>query len=105
MNRYDPRTPRTHLVAFAVAMSALTVGLLVAAPAYTTSDDPAEGTVAATKPDSREPTLVVIEPSHTHVVGVRAKNVAMTDPATAHEFQFVARQPSDARQKTPARHD
>lgn len=91
MNRYDPSTPRKRLAVCALAMSALTVALLVGAPAQMSAPRTDAAAVATAQPVPRDPTLVVIEPSRIDVVGVRENVVGVTDPATVFDLQLVAR--------------
>ncbi len=103
MNRYDPNIPRKRLAVCTLAASALTVALLVGAPAHIGGPRADAATVVTTLPSAREPTLVVIEPSTIEVVGVRDDTVALSSPATVLDLQLVARAADEAKRLTSAR--
>ena len=77
MNRYEPDVPRAALACVAAALSAITIGAFVAAPAvFGVGYDPAV-TLAA------NPAIeVAINPARIEVVGVRAPDVAWALPGS-----------------------
>ncbi|HEY3242352.1 MAG TPA: hypothetical protein VGM03_03290 [Phycisphaerae bacterium] len=71
MNSYQTSTPRAALVIASIALTALTIGATVVAPAKMDSGSPEDRVLAART--SVEPMLtpVVIEPASIEVVGAR----------------------------------
>ena len=78
MNRYSSNPPRALAALAALAMTALTFGLTVGAPA---SVDHAN--LAAARKGSPAPIEVAIIPSRIEVIGVRAQSVASENDAPA----------------------
>ena len=78
MNRFDPSTPRTACSIAAIGMTALTIGLLVVAPAKIDSGTLAVISVATAKAVSQGATEVAITPAQIDVVAVREPNVVDT---------------------------
>ncbi len=76
MKRYEPRTPRAALAIGAVAMTALTLGMMVAAPALLDSGAMERTVLAAPASVSPAPAEVTIIPSRIDVGGVREPAVA-----------------------------
>ena len=79
MNRYQSNTPRALVALAAIAMTALTFGLTVGAPASVDHANPA--TIA--RKASPAPIEVAIIPSRIEVIGVRAQSVASENDAPA----------------------
>jgi hypothetical protein len=76
MNRYDPGTPKALFGCTAVALTAVTLGALVLAPAkFDSGFEPATTLATAT------PIEVSISPARIDVIAVRAPNVAWAMPA------------------------
>ena len=71
MNRYQTSTPRAALVIAAIALTALTIGASVIAPAKIDSGSRELGLFAARKSVAPMPTPVVIEPVSIEVVAAR----------------------------------
>jgi hypothetical protein len=71
MNRYQTSTPRAALVISAIALTALTLGASVIAPAKMDAGGPEDRTLAAQKTVTPTPTQVVINPARIEVVAVR----------------------------------
>lgn len=76
MNRYDPGTPKALFGCTAVALTAVTLGALVLAPAKFDS-----GFASATTLATAAPTEVSISPARIEVIAVRGPNVAWAMPA------------------------
>ena len=77
MNRYEPGTPRTALGLAAIALTALTVGLLVVVPAKmeVSPDALTMARIRAAHP----PIEVAITPARIEVVGERDREVAAVE--------------------------
>lgn len=73
MNRYDPGTPRAALGLAAIALTALTIGLLVVVPAKMDAGGADTLTLARAK---APPIEVSISPARIEVIGARAREVA-----------------------------
>lgn len=73
MNRYQPSTSRAAVAAAAVAMTVLTAGIAVIAPAKLGAREAAPAAVAARQ---AAPTEVVILPARIDVIGYPEKSVA-----------------------------
>ena len=71
MNPYQSSTPRAAFVIAAIALTALTLGASVIAPAKVDSGSPEVRTLAAQKTVTPTPTQVVIDPARIEVVAVR----------------------------------
>jgi hypothetical protein len=80
MKRYEPETPRTALGLAAIALTALTIGLLVVVPAKMDAGGPDALTLARAK---APPIEVVISPARIEVVGQRDRAVAAAADAAA----------------------
>ena len=78
MKRYEPKTPRTALGLAAIALTALTLGLLVVTPATLDAGSPDALTLARAK---APPIEVVISPARIDVVGQRNREVAAAEDA------------------------
>jgi hypothetical protein len=76
MNTYTVETPRTAIALCAIALSALTIGTLVAVPAVFDSGYAPETTLAMRAPPSVVPVEVAISPARIDVIAIRAPNVA-----------------------------
>ena len=77
MNRFDPSTPRTAFGIAAIAMTALTIGLLGVAPTKMGSDSLDVISLASAKTVAQGATEVAISPARIDVVAVRDPNVAV----------------------------
>jgi len=77
MNSYKSSTPRTAIGFIAIALTAMTIGLLVVAPAKFGSGGPDALTLARTAPPA--PTEVAINPGTIEVIGVREPVVAWNE--------------------------
>ena len=77
MNDYTTDTPRAAFALGAVGLTALTLGLFVAAPALFDSGFVPDTTIAAA---SRAPIEVAITPARVEVIGARNPNVAWALP-------------------------
>ena len=71
MNSYQSSTPRATLTIAAIALTALTIGVSVVAPAKMGSGSRELGLFAARKSVAPMPTPVVIEPASIEVVAAR----------------------------------
>jgi hypothetical protein len=78
MNSYKSSTPRTAIGFVAVALTAMTIGLLVVMPAKFGTGSSEATTLATTKVVPAAPTEVAITPATIDVVGVRETSVAST---------------------------
>ncbi|MEP7329012.1 MAG: hypothetical protein ABI777_07355 [Betaproteobacteria bacterium] len=76
MNNYEPARPRTAIALAAAALTALTIGLLVVAPAKFDAANPDARVLAATKVAPGAPIEVTIIPSTIEVIGIREREVA-----------------------------
>jgi len=74
MNSYKSSTPRAAIGFIAVALTAMTIGLLVVVPAKVGPGGPDALTLARTAPAA--PTEVAINPGTIEVIGVREPVVA-----------------------------
>ena len=83
MNRFDPSTPRATFGIAAIAMTALTVGLLVVVPTKMDSGDVDTIPLATANALPPSATEVTISPARIDVVGVREANVAAQSRNTA----------------------
>ena len=77
MNRYEPGTPRTALGMAAIALTALTVGLLVVVPAK--MDVSPDALTLARINAAHPPIEVAITPARIEVIGVRDREVAAAE--------------------------
>ena len=71
MNRYQISTPRAASVIAAIALTALTLGVSVVAPAKMDSGSAEVRTLAAQKTVTPTPIQAVINPARIEVIGVR----------------------------------
>lgn len=78
MNRYQPSTPRAAIGFIAVALTAMTIGLMVVVPAKFGNGGQEALTLAKAAP---APTEVTISPATIDVVGVREPTVASAQAA------------------------
>jgi hypothetical protein len=78
MNDYRPETPRAAFACGAVGLMALTLGVLVVAPAVFNTGFAHDMTLAATKAGA--PIEVEITPARIDVLGTRQPNVAWAMP-------------------------
>ena len=76
MNRYEPGTPRTALGLAAIALTALTVGLLVVVPAKM---DVSPDALTLARLKAAPPIEVAITPARIEVIGVRDRAVATAE--------------------------
>ncbi len=76
MNRFDNSTPRIACGIAAVAMTAMTLGLLVVVPTKMDSGSRDAVSLATAKAVTPAATEVAISPERIEVVGVREANVA-----------------------------
>jgi len=76
MNRYEPELPRFTFGAAAIALAALTLGLLVGLPAHVASGLPETGALVARGADSRAPVGVAMDPARIDVVTQRDRGRA-----------------------------
>jgi hypothetical protein len=76
MNRYQPETPRAAFGVAALALTALTIGLLVVVPAKTGAGGSDAGTLAAAKAATPAIREVAIIPGRIEVIGARQPKVA-----------------------------
>jgi hypothetical protein len=76
MNRYEPGTPRTALGLAAIALTALTVGLLVVVPAKM---DVSPDALTLARLKAATPIEVAITPARIEVIGVRDREVATAE--------------------------
>jgi hypothetical protein len=83
MNSYQPSTPRAKLGLIAVAMAAITFGVMVVLPAAQDSGSTDIVTLATAKASSAAPIEVAISPARIDVIAVREPDVAwaLTDAA------------------------
>jgi len=77
MNRYEPKTPRAAFAIAALALSALTMGAMVAAPAAIDGD----ATVLAT---AKPATEVRISPARIDVIATRDQVITVADASLPH---------------------
>ena len=77
MNRFDPSTPRTACGIAAIAMTAITIGVMVVMPTRMESGSPDVFALTAAKSATPTATEVVISPACIDVAGVRDPNVAV----------------------------
>lgn len=78
MNRYQSSTPRAVAAAVAIAMTVLTVGVAVIAPAKSSSSrEAAAAAVTAAAARQAAPIEVVILPARIDVIGYPEKRVAV----------------------------
>ncbi|MGI8895157.1 MAG: hypothetical protein ACR2HE_05825 [Casimicrobiaceae bacterium] len=77
MNRFDPSTPRTACSIAAIAMTALTIGLLVVIPTKMHSGNLEVMSLVTAKSLTPLATEVAISPARIDVVAVRDPNVAV----------------------------
>ena len=77
MNRYEPRTPRAAFAIAALALSAVTMSVMVAAPAATSGD----ATVLASARPAQE---VDISPSRIDVIATRDRVITIADASLRH---------------------
>ena len=82
INRYQPSIPRVVLGIAAVAMTAVTFGLLVVMPATNESSSEDVRAQAATKVVTPAATEVVIIPARIEVLGFRETELASTPSTT-----------------------
>ena len=80
MNRYEPEIPRAAFGIAAAALTAITIGLLVVAPAKFDSISADSVTLAAARTPATE---VVISPARVDVVAVRETALVRTAAADA----------------------
>jgi len=80
MNRYQFTLPRTSFGLAAIALSAITFGVLVVAPASVISDRNAAAVLSASKAGVSAPREIAIVPARIDVVGEREKTMAF-EPA------------------------
>jgi len=73
MPSYAPHRPRTAIAMAAAALTAITIGLFVVAPAKFDSANPAARSIASAK---GAPTAVAISPARIDVVGIREPEIA-----------------------------
>lgn len=79
MNSYEPQRPRTIIALAAAALTAITIGLFVVAPAKFDAANP-EGRMTLAIAKRAAPTEVAIIPARIDVVGVRERNIASAQP-------------------------
>jgi hypothetical protein len=79
MNPYQTSTPRAALVIAAIALTALTLGVSVVAPAKMDSGRAEVGTLAARKTVTPTPIQAVINPARIEVIGVREPGFISVD--------------------------
>jgi hypothetical protein len=91
MNAYASETPRFAIALAAFALSALTIGMMVVAPAQFDDGFAPTDAVLAARP-AAGPLEVAIVPAHIEVVAVRGASVAGTKDLTA----VVTREPNVA---------
>ena len=87
MNRFDPSTPRATFGIAAIAMTALTIGLLVVAPTKIGSGSLDAISLASAKTVTQGGTEVAISPARIDVVAVRESNVVETRNVAAKRKQ------------------
>jgi hypothetical protein len=75
MNRYENSIPRAACGIAAAAMTAMTIGLFVVAPAKTDSASNGVRTLAASKVLTPASAEVAISPAHINVVAAREPNL------------------------------
>ncbi len=83
MNRYEPEVPRAAFGIAAAALTAITIGLLVVAPAQFDSISTDSVTLAAARGAATPATEVVISPARVDVVAVRETALVRTAAADA----------------------
>jgi hypothetical protein len=85
MNAYAPQSPRFAIALAAFALSALTIGTMVVAPAQLDEGFAPSDTVLAARPGAAGPVEVAIVPARIEVVAVREsiEVVAMRAPGAA----------------------
>lgn len=76
MNSYEPNRPRTAIALAAAALTAITIGILVVAPAKFDSSHQEARVLAAAKARSAAPIEVAISPARIDVVGERQPELA-----------------------------
>jgi len=79
MNSYEPHRPRTAIALTAAALTAITIGLLVVAPAKLDGANP-EGRMTLAIARKAAPTEVAISPARIDVVGTREAGIASAQP-------------------------
>ena len=77
MNRYEPKTPRAAFAIAALALSAITMGVMVGAPASVTAD---ASVLASYKPA----TEVRISPARIDVIATRDQVITVADASLPH---------------------
>jgi len=77
MNSYEPQRPRIAIALAAAALTAITIGLLVVAPAKFDRSHPEARVLAAAKARPAPPVEVAISPAQINVVGVRQPELAL----------------------------
>lgn len=77
MNEYRPHRPRTAIALAAAALTAITIGLLVVAPAKFDATSP-DGRTTLAIARKATPTEVAISPARIDVVGIRESGIAAT---------------------------
>jgi hypothetical protein len=78
MNAYESATPRFAIAVAAFALSALTIGTMVVAPAQFDEGFAPSDTVLAARPADARPVEVAIVPARIEVVAMREPSIAST---------------------------
>ena len=80
MNSYETNMPRTAFAMAAVALTAMTLGLVVVVPAKTESAARPSHAVVAATPATSESVTATIVPARIEVVGVRERELVSAQP-------------------------
>jgi hypothetical protein len=80
MNGYRTNMPRAAFGVAAIALTAITLGLVIVAPAKTESAIPPSPALVATTPDTSAPATAAIVPSRIEVIGVREHELLSSRP-------------------------
>jgi len=80
MNSYETNMPRTAFGIAAVALTAMTLGLVVVAPAKIESAAQSGHALVAVTPATSEPVTATIVPARIEVIGVRDRKLVSAQP-------------------------
>jgi len=76
MISYEPNRPRTAIALAAAALTAITIGILVVAPAKFDGSKEEARMLAVAKARHAAPVEVAVSPAHINIVGVREAKLA-----------------------------
>ncbi len=80
MNSYETNMPRTAFGVAAVALTAMTLGLMIVVPAKTESAAQSSHALVAAMPATSEPVTATIVPDRIEVIGVRERKLVSAQP-------------------------